>query len=281
MAINIQKLGTRALTALIFVTVLLGGMLFSYLSFSILFLIVAMWGLQEYFKVGEALGLSPSKTLGFAAGIFVYGCFLPVEIVLGLPSPDLRDELLVVIPFVILSGAVFSKKPLAFSSAVFTLGGLSYTVLPFGLLHFLVVSPGEGTSVGFDPSILLGVILLIWCNDTFAYLGGSLYGKHKMIERISPGKTWEGTLTGIALSFAGSFLLRASMPPGHENFWPVAGIMVPVLATIGDLVQSSMKRQAGLKDTGHIMPGHGGILDRFDSLIFVTPFALLLLRIIS
>src|SRR5436190_13948220 len=131
MAINIQKLGTRALTALIFVVVLLGGMLFSYVSFSILFLIIAIWGLHEFFKVGEALSLFPLKISGFIAGILVYAYFLPVEIILGIPSLNLREELLVVIPFIVLSGAVFSKKPLAFSSAIFTIAGLLYAVLPF------------------------------------------------------------------------------------------------------------------------------------------------------
>jgi phosphatidate cytidylyltransferase len=135
------------------------------------------------------------------------------------------------------------------------------------------------TDENFDPLPILGIIFLIWSNDTFAYLGGSLYGKNKMIERVSPGKTWEGTLTGIVITFALSFLFDTLICPLHGSLWLILGICVPILATIGDLIESKLKREAGVKDSGSIMPGHGGILDRFDSLIFVAPFAYLILSL--
>jgi phosphatidate cytidylyltransferase len=141
----------------------------------------------------------------------------------------------------------------------------------------------SGTATGvpaYDPWLVFGVILLIWSNDTFAYLSGSIAGRHKMMERISPGKTWEGTVLGVLITFGLSFVLRDVILQEKGFLWPVLGLMVPILATIGDLVQSMLKRQAGIKDSGSIMPGHGGVLDRFDSLIFVSPFVVAVLKLL-
>jgi phosphatidate cytidylyltransferase len=158
--------------------------------------------------------------------------------------------------------------------------GIVYSVLPFGILHFIVISESAEDVFNFQPYPLLGVILLIWSNDTFAYLGGSLFGKHKMIERISPGKTWEGTIFGILVTFVLNFLVGRYLLNGNTLFWTLLGFVVPVLATLGDLVESMIKREANIKDTGAIMPGHGGILDRFDSLIFVTPFVFVIMKLL-
>jgi phosphatidate cytidylyltransferase len=102
-----------------------------------------------------------------------------------------------------------------------------------------------------------------------------------MIERISPGKTWEGTLFGIAVTFGVSFLIRYYLFEHDDGYlWPLLVVLVPVLATLGDLVESLLKREAGVKDTGHLLPGHGGVLDRFDSLIFVSPFVVVLSKLL-
>lgn len=124
----------------------------------------------------------------------------------------------------------------------------------------------------YNPHIVLGIMLLIWANDTFAYLAGSLIGKHKLYERISPGKTWEGTIGGGILSVASSFVIFHWFPEIKLTTWIIVAVIIVVFGTIGDLVESMLKREAGIKDSGKIMPGHGGILDRFDSLIFATPF---------
>jgi phosphatidate cytidylyltransferase len=152
--------------------------------------------------------------------------------------------------------------------------------LPFGLLHELVIARDASGTLFYKPHPLIGIIFLIWINDTFAYLGGSLYGKRRMMASVSPGKTWEGTITGVVFSFGSSFLLATQLHDSRSFLWPVLGLIVPVLATVGDLVQSHLKRQADVKDTGRLMPGHGGVLDRFDSLIFVTPFVVVLLKLL-
>ena len=120
---------------------------------------------------------------------------------------------------------------------------------------------------------------MIWSNDTFAYLGGTFIGKHKMIERVSPGKTWEGTLFGIFITIALCFYFHKNIQATTSLSWIFLSFLIPILATVGDLVESMIKRIANVKDTGNIMPGHGGILDRFDSILFVVPFIVIIIKI--
>lgn len=268
MALNLKTLGIRSLSAIVFVVLLIGSVLWNYWSFSIFFFAVSMLGLHEFYKISEKLGTAPYKGIGFFCGIFTYLFFLH-ELYFFV-----HKITLLLVPFIILAVALFSKRNNPIQNALFTFAGVLYSVLPFALLH--------GDMNFFDPDYygkrqILGIIFLIWSNDTFAYLGGSLFGKHKMMERISPGKTWEGTIFGILVTIAVSFIIQKywldeDNSTTNKILWMVYGICVPILATIGDLIESMLKRQAGLKDSGNIMPGHGGILDRFDSLIFVSPF---------
>jgi phosphatidate cytidylyltransferase len=114
--------------------------------------------------------------------------------------------------------------------------------------------------------------LLIWSNDAFAYAVGSLIGKHKLFPRISPGKTWEGTLGGIFFNFVVAYLLSLLFPVLGLRDWAVIAAIVSIFATFGDLVESMMKRSLNIKDTGNLFPGHGGMLDRFDAYFFAIPF---------
>jgi phosphatidate cytidylyltransferase len=124
----------------------------------------------------------------------------------------------------------------------------------------------------FQPQRVLGMIFFIWINDTGAYLVGSFIGKHKLYEKISPNKTWEGTLGGAVLAMGLSYVVYLIFPQLAYIHWFIISIIVSVFGTFGDLVESMLKRMAGVKDSGKLMPGHGGVLDRFDSLFFATPF---------
>ena len=281
MALNLKTLGIRSISAVVFVMALLGSVLWNYYSFTIFFFIVALIGLNEFYKIAEKLGAKPYKIAGFISGIIVYLSFInPFFLIYDSELKNKLIYILVLLPFVIFTVALFSKKEFPVKNFLYTIVGLIYAVLPFSLLSELVIiHEQEKNMYEFYPKIILGVIFLIWSNDTFAYLGGSLFGKHKMIERISPGKTWEGTIFGILLTFGISFLIKIYLIKTTGNLWPLLGIIVPILATIGDLVESMLKRQAGIKDSGNIMPGHGGILDRFDSLIFVSPFVYAIFRL--
>lgn len=283
MALNLKTLLTRSLSGIVFVILLLGSVLWNYYSFSLFFFLVAMLGLNEFFNLSEKLNAKPFKLIGFISGIFIYASFLQMDTFFsGLSSFSSSLKYgLVLIPFVILSFALFSRNEKPIQDALFTLMALMYAVLPFALLNQMVFVFDLDKNVNvYFPKLVLGVIFLIWSNDTFAYLGGSLLGRHKMIERISPGKTWEGTVFGVLVTFGISFLIQTIFIQTNGLLWPMLGIAVPILATIGDLVESMLKRQAKIKDSGNIMPGHGGILDRFDSIIFVAPIVYVLFKLL-
>ena len=129
--------------------------------------------------------------------------------------------------------------------------------------------------------IVLAIFIMIWCNDTFAYLVGKGFGKRKLMENISPKKTIEGFYGGMAGALFASFIFFKFIPISEYNliFWLFLALLVSVLGTIGDLIQSKFKRLAGVKDSGNIMPGHGGVYDRLDSIIFASPFIYLFIII--
>ncbi len=288
MALNLKTLATRSMSAAVFVVLLVGCVYWSYLSFTLFFFAVSMIGLYEFYKISEKMGAKPAKLFGYLTAIFVYISVLKLDGLISDPSTIIILQntlqpllsLIIVAPFIIFAITLFMRKENAIQSAIYTMGGILYTVLPFALLNQTVMYEPDCQGSYFEPQLILGVIFLIWSNDTFAYLGGSLFGKNKMIERVSPGKTWEGTIIGVLITFGLSFLFNKLIYDLHDNTWIVLGILVPILATVGDLVESKLKREAGVKDSGSIMPGHGGVLDRFDSLIFVSPFVFVLFKLL-
>lgn len=278
MALNLNTFFTRSLSAAVFVIVFLGSLFFSYASFSLFFLVVALIGVKEFMQIVEKLGAQPYKPAVYIASILLYLSWMNWWVLsneeFGLGLLFLHPAtLLILLPFLFLCMALFDKSQQPILNALYSMVAIFYAVVPMCLLHNLAFSHTGGQSIYMDynPWILFGIILLIWSNDTFAYLGGSLFGKRKLIERVSPGKTIEGTAFGIAITFGLSALLPSLLPNAASIHWMVLGITVPVLATIGDLIESMLKRNAGIKDSGSILPGHGGVLDRFDSLILVSP----------
>jgi len=120
--------------------------------------------------------------------------------------------------------------------------------------------------------LVLGLFFLTWVNDTFAYITGSLLGKHKLFERISPNKTWEGSFGGLIFSLAAAYVMSMIFTQIDPLNWMVLCLITVIFGTLGDLFESKMKRNAGIKESGNIIPGHGGILDRFDSILIAAPF---------
>lgn len=160
---------------------------------------------------------------------------------------------------------------------------LGYIILPF--IFITKISFGIN---GYNPKIIIGLFILVWTNDTFAYIVGKSIGKHKLFERISPKKTIEGFVGGILFAALAGYLIskfyiRASPSNSEKSIiiWITIALLVGIIGTIGDLIESKFKRIAGVKDSGKIMPGHGGILDRLDSVIFVAPFVFLFYQILN
>jgi phosphatidate cytidylyltransferase len=284
MALNLKTLITRAITAAVFVVVLLAGICFNYITFSLLFFLVSIWGLIEFYQLSEKLGAKPYKTIGIVVGafLFLYSILSNTNAVLFLPLEAVFPLILVLI-FLVFIVALFDNKPNVIINITYTFTGILYTIVPFMLLLNItcmdraftfnnVTNLWYNDCAPYNFHYVLGIILLIWASDVGAYLVGSLIGKHKLFERISPGKTWEGTIGAFILNIGCAFIIAHLFQELALKHWIVISILVSVFGTLGDLVESMFKRQAGIKDSGKIMPGHGGILDRFDSLLFVSPF---------
>lgn len=166
-----------------------------------------------------------------------------------------------------------------FSKYIYILG---YIVLPFILLTKIPFG-----LKGYNPKIIISIFILIWTNDTFAYVVGKSIGKNKLFEKISPKKTIEGFIGGLVFTIIAGYLISKFYFKPLANYaemsifiWIITAIIVTIFSTLGDLIESKFKRIAGVKDSGKIMPGHGGILDRLDSIIFVSPFVFLFYQIL-
>jgi phosphatidate cytidylyltransferase len=261
--------------------------------------VVSALGAWEFFRIARASGLTPFDDVGTAvAGLIplvVHAKFL------GLYDPNGRLgalSLIVIVLLVLLGLAIWMRgvagKPL--SSVAATVFGIAYTggTLSFGYgirNHDYASAPaalalgGRTFALAAGGLLLLLPVLVTWASDIGAYAVGRTMGKHKLIPSVSPGKTVEGAVGGLLASMlvAAVYTRYVLHPAAHLSFrmTPVGvltfGALVSVAAQIGDLAESLFKREAGVKDSSHIIPGHGGILDRFDSLLFVLPVSFVLL----
>lgn len=264
---------TRSLSAIVFVLIMLGGILWNATSFFILFLIIAILGMLEYFKL--VLKIEPAFKNTSTLHRINMLLFIPAGFLMAsgshfsfLQMPASRVGLwlailLLLILFLEKIGNIFWAK-----NILLTLAGLLYIVLPFSLMIYL----RWNFSINGWAVIPLGIIFSLWINDTMAYITGSLVGKTKFFPSISPKKTWEGTLGGILLTMIAGLLYGFLGNTFSPAAWIAIAALSAITGTAGDLLESKLKRLAGVKDSGNLLPGHGGILDRFDSLIAATPF---------
>lgn len=165
------------------------------------------------------------------------------------------------------------NKPVdSLSKYVYLIG---YLILPFVLITKIPFVENS-----YNPNIILSIFILIWVNDTFAFLVGKTFGKHKLFEKVSPKKTIEGFVGGFIFSIVAGIILAQFLMLQSYIHWIFIAVLASVFGTLGDLVESKFKRIANVKDSGNIMPGHGGVLDRLDSIIFVAPIVFLFYQII-
>lgn len=178
-------------------------------------------------------------------------------------------SILMVVIYLSLVMALVSSRKIAIQYVGKNFLTLIYAIVPFGLL---IKIPYLNFDRTFDTSVIIGIFILIWSNDVFAFLIGKNFGKNKLIERVSPNKTVEGFLGGFIFTFVAAFLVGNYCGSIQPLQWFTIAIIVSIFGVLGDLIESMFKRQAGLKDSSNLLPGHGGFLDRLDSIIFATPF---------
>ena len=271
-----KNLIIRTIAGAVYVALMVGGT-FCFPLMAALMCIVSCLGICEFSKIvsGPIDKLTRGLMLCFSVLVFAWiaywgmtakGNFFISPEQLTLWYFYLSAPLVVVAYMVVLSIAeLFRHRPVPVEQISKGIFGMMWIALPLAAL--LVFAH-------FNARIVLAFLIMIWMYDTFAYLGGSLYGRNKMCPHISPGKTWEGTFTGFVLTIILAIVFSqmpffAAISPVMWK-WAMLAIIVCLFGTLGDLLESLFKRNAGLKDSGNTIPGHGGILDRFDSILFAT-----------
>ena len=260
----------RTLSGIVFLIVVIGSILLHPIAFLIVFGVFTVIGLYEYYAL-TGISSKANKIIFVFIGLLLYALLA----LIGIGKVDITYALLIFLVFPVIITFLLFKKEVNWShiGSVFT--GYFYVAVPFGLLNtFFSFSYHES----FPGFLLISMLVIVWCNDIFAYLTGSYFGKHKLFERISPKKTWEGFFGGLLFALLSAYVLSLFSNSLSLTEWLVLAAIVVITATIGDLSESMLKRNAGVKDSGSLMPGHGGVLDRFDAVLFATPFVFIYLK---
>lgn len=279
-----KELVQRTVTGVGIILFVLGGFWLHYVSFYITGLVILIGAEHEYYRMIKNRGVKPQEVTGIIAGVVTYTLatlaashIMPIEY-LVLVAPVLVITMIV---------ELYRKHEKPFESLAYTFFPMCYVVLPISLFPFSAfLETGlmpliKHEAVIFSPGIVIGFFVLLWTNDTGAYIFGTLFGKHRLMERVSPKKSWEGFFGGMALTVLVAWLISGWLGVVSPNIWIIIAVIVSILGTYGDLTESLLKRSMGVKDSGHIMPGHGGFLDRFDSSLLSFPFVYLVFLILG
>lgn len=264
-----KNLIIRALTGIIFVGVVAGATCFHSFSFLAVFTLITGLTLWEFYRLTVSQESSLFKrsiqTLG---GVYLFiASFLYTN---GLSSSAIFLPYLLLLMYMLIA-ELYAKAPDPLRNWSVAFFGQAYVAGSFSLLNWIATGGYASTTPAYHPLFVLALFVFIWLDDTGAYVVGSTLGKHRLFERISPKKSWEGFYGGLFFALASSLVFAWLVPVGGWWVWMgLAGVVV-LFGTWGDLVESLLKRTLGVKDSGHLLPGHGGMLDRFDSVMMAIP----------
>ena len=288
---------TRSLSGLLLIIIVITAVWFNSISNFLLFLAILIVGLFEFYRFAKSLDYYPNEKIGIAVGVITYT--LSYLVAANILMLNVFVLILPLLLFVFIMELYRQKKHPIINISI-TIMGLFYIVLPLSLVHFLVLSPQnilgtdsadiinsfptlklDSQTVYYHSFIIIGYFIIQWVSDTGAFVFGVSLGKHRLFERISPKKSWEGAIGGFIATIGAAFLAHYFYPQLDLIHWIVISLIITFFGIFGDLIESLFKRSVNVKDSGKIMPGHGGILDRFDSTLIALPMVYSYLKIIS
>ena len=283
MSDKLKNLLVRTLSGAVLLLVVVGALLWSKWSAGALFAVIMLGGLVEFYRLCRKRGVEPMYSVGVATSVALFALTFAIFSQWGTPATDNTARIvlgallyvMLIVPTTFVC-ELWRKSPTPIANIATTFMGVIYVALPMaGILFIPQLLVGE-----WSAWAMLAFISIIWVNDVFAYLVGVTIGKHRLCERISPKKSWEGFFGGL-VGAVGVSVLFGHLFGGNLLVWCGLGLVMALAGVAGDLVESLMKREADVKDSGKMMPGHGGFLDRFDALLLAVPFALFYLIVIS
>lgn len=272
-----KNLIQRTITGVLFVAILVGCILYGPLSFVTLFAFITGLTVWEFAHlVNQEADVQINRLITTTGGIYLFVavfCFCTEQTDARIFIPYL------LILIYLMVSELYLKRENPVNNWAYSFMSQLYVALPFALLNVLAFQRDNGSPNAFSYNAVLPLAVFIfnWVNDTGAYCTGTLFGKHRLFERISPKKSWEGSIGGGVLCILVSLLMAHFFPFLSELEWIGFALVVVIFGTWGDLVESLFKRHLGIKDSGHILPGHGGMLDRFDSTLLAIPAVVLYL----
>lgn len=261
---------TRAITGFFFIVILIGAVLLGPYVFVSLFSLIATCCVYEFYRMVHTENTQPLFFLG--VGVTALGLALVGFVFLDLLPYSVLSFGIVAILLIYIA-TLFRKTTHPIQDVAYSLFGLIYAATPF--IFFIGLGFVKDTYNAYIP---LGFLILLWTNDTGAYLAGRSMGRRKLFERISPNKTWEGFIGGVVLAVIAGGILSHYFGVFPVWSWMCMALIIGIFGTFGDLVESMLKRNVGVKDSGNILPGHGGLLDRFDGLFIAAPLVYLFLK---
>lgn len=260
-----NNLTQRIITGLIGAAVIIFCVVFNDLTYFAIFLTISALALWEFYALTLLDGMIPQKTFGTLCGIAIFSLSFFIE------RGDIPSRYyyllfpLITMVYLIKLYKKEEKKP--FTNIAFTFLGIFYVAIPFSLLNIAAFDEGY-----YNYEILFGCLFILWASDSGAFIAGTLFGKRKLFERISPKKSWEGFIGGAFLALVFAYVIALYCTSMSMTGWMVVAVIIIIGGTFGDLVESLLKRSLELKDSGNSLPGHGGFLDRFDGLLISAPF---------
>lgn len=270
---KLPELTQRVITAVAGGLLILFSMLVGHWGYFGVFLFICIFTLVEFYSLLGITGEKPLTAFGTLVAVSIYSISFLFNT--GNTSAETFFLIFFLFSFIFLIKLYNAEDKHPFRNIANTLLGVFYVGIPFSLMHFIVIFDGE-----YHPEILLGILFTLWASDSGAYFAGRTFGKNKLFERISPKKTWEGSFGGALLAVFVATIVSVYFSVFVWYQWILIAAVVVIAGTYGDLVESLFKRSIKIKDSGKVLPGHGGFLDRFDGLLLIIPVVLTLVKVI-